>query len=289
MMRLAALLGLVFAFASATPDAVALARSKGTKVAEPLPGETFDFVYDGADVRDKKRAYEGRIFVHAKAKAEITKGKAVPLLVFFHGLNKDKIRFRWMGGGNEGDVRRIVSDLIDAGKIAPVIVAGPSSIVPEAVEKGSSFPVFDAEKFLGQVASELGKQTGGGKVDQARIAVSGHSGAGCSPEGGIVSALRGTTTPLAVISIDTCMSVGLAKSLAKAEKTTHVVVTWQTVSWDREFAAFKRVFADQQKATPPDAGVLRELDALPALPRAHDATVGQTFEKYLPRLFAPAP
>ena len=29
---------------------------------------------------------------------------------------------------------------------------------------------------------------------------------------------------------------------------------------------------------------MRELDKLPALPAAHDATVGQTFAKYLPRL-----
>ncbi len=245
---------------------------------KPLPGKTIDFDYDAKDVGTPSRAYEGRIFVHERASAV---DAPLPLVVFIHGLNKARIRFRWMGGGEEGDVRRIVSDLIDEGKIRPVLLAAPSSIQPDAVAEGSSFPIFDFDKFL-----ELTEQNldGVAKIDETRIIVAGHSGAGCSSNGGIVAAVRAKHVPFSVISIDTCMGVDLAKALGSAPPSTHVVVTWETVSWDRAFDAFTATFQKTLADNPADEGVLRALDKLPALPRAHDATVGQTFAKYLPKL-----
>ena len=64
-------------------------------------------------------------------------------------------------------------------------------------------------------------------------------------------------------------------------------MTWQTATWERNFDHFKKVFAAEQDKHPPAQGVLRELDLLPSLPRSHDATVKQTFDKWLPRLLPP--
>lgn len=261
--------------AGAPPPPTPPARAPGE-----LPGRTVDYPYDGSDVGDPTRAYTGRALVHDAALAA---KDPVPLVVFLHGLNRELIPHRWMGGGKEGDVRRIVSDLIDRGAIPPAVVAGPGSVVRAAVSHGSSFPVFDLDRFLELTEAAL---AGVARIDRARIVVTGHSGAGCNDAGGLVAASRARTRPLAVVSIDTCMAGPLAAALGGAHPDTHVVVTWQTASWPRQIDHFRTVFLRAQGARPPSEGVLRELDPLPALPRAHDATVGQTFEKWLPRILA---
>jgi hypothetical protein len=93
------------------------------------------------------------------------------------------------------------------------------------------------------------------------------------------------------MSIDTCMLLDLAKELAHLRPTTHVIVSWQSISWpEREFGAFKTVFQREVKKAPPNPGVLRELDDAPVnAPGPHDALVGITLRKWLPRLLPPPP
>ncbi|NUP05329.1 MAG: hypothetical protein HOW73_04625 [Polyangiaceae bacterium] len=268
------------ATASATASEKAIAPL--TRDEKGLLGETIDFSYDGKDVKNKSRAYTGRIFLHEK----VLRAKGpVPLIVFMHGLNRDLIPHRWIGGGNEGDVRLIAQALIEAGTIPPSIVAGPGSVEKDAVSGGSSFPIFDHDKFVRQVLENLGDKAG---VDESRIVVLGHSGAGCSDKGGIIAAVNAEKPPLAVMSIDTCMAGPLAEALGSAPPKTHVVVTWQTTTWDRNFDHFRKTFDKAVKAHPAEEGTLRELDPLPSLPRAHDATVKQTFDKWLPRVLPPS-
>jgi hypothetical protein len=245
-------------------------------------GVTIDFDYDGKEDGDRARAYSGRVFIH---RSVFESTGAVPLVVFFHGLNRDLIPHRWMGGGNEGDVREILSDLLDAGALPPVVLAGPGSVQKPAVSFGASFPSFDFDGFVRRTLAVLPP---GIPIDRTRVVVLGHSGAGCSARGGIVSALDGEQPVHAIVSIDTCMPGSLAKSLGGAPPETHVVVTWQTASWDREFGHFREVFEAGVAKSPPKPGFLRELDQLPNLPRSHDATVKQTFDKWLPRLLPKA-
>jgi hypothetical protein len=244
-------------------------------------GRTVDYPYDASDVGDPTRAYEGRAFVPAGP----ADGAPLPLVVFLHGLNRALIPHRWMGGGDEGDVRRIVGEMVARGALPRLILAGPGSVQPAAVSGGASFPVFDPDRFLSLTEGAL---AGVARIDRSRIVVVGHSGAGCSASGGLVAAAKAQARPLAILAIDTCMPVPLAEALGGGPPETHVVVTWQTVSWKRDFAGFQRAFARAKEKRPPAAGVLRELDALPAMPRAHDATVSQTMEKWLPRVLPPA-
>lgn len=261
-------------------EGATLAERAAAASEKALPGKTLDFPYDGADVKDVTRAYSARVFLHDRAMAH--EGE-LPLVVFLHGLNRELIPHRWMGGGQEGDVRRIVSDLIDQGALPPVALAGPGSVAKEAVSFGSSFPALDFDQLVELLVDRL---SGIARIDATKIIVVGHSGAGCSQRGGIVAATRSRRRPLAIVSIDTCMAGSLAESLGRAHPGTHVVVTWQTASWERNFKLFEAVFKKEVAAHPPSAGVLRELSALTPLARAHDATVGQTFEKWLPRLLA---
>lgn len=276
-----------FGVASPTNHAAQLSSSAAPSAGGPtaLPGKTIDFAYDGADVKNPKAAYVGRAFVHDRVLARGASKKA-PLVVFLHGLNKELIPHRWMGGGNEGDVRRIVVELVERGAIEPPILAGPGSVVPEAVSRGASFVAFDLDRFVELTRDAL---NGTATIDEHRVVVAGHSGAGCSAKGGLASVPRARSAPLAVLAIDTCMPGALAEALGAAPPQTHVVVTWQTASWSREFEHFRRVFGASAKAHPAAEGTLRELDHLPARPRAHDATVAQTFDKWLPRILPPPP
>lgn len=259
------------------------ARPEWTPPTDGKRGITKDFSYDAADLKDKSRRYTGRVFAHRAAYE--SRGK-LPLIVFFHGLNRALIPHRWMGGGTEGDVREIASDLFDKGAIGPAILAGPGSIQKDAVSFGASFPSFDFDGFVDLVVANLDP---GLPIDLEKIVVLGHSGAGCSEKGGIVTALRSKHPIHAVVSIDTCMPGSLASALSAAAPKTNIVVTWQTATWDREFPHFRKVFESGVAKSPADSGVLRELDQLPNLPRSHDATVKQTFDKWLPRLLPGGP
>src|SRR5580700_9346210 len=104
-----ALCAAAFAFASAPqrsegdPAVPGAAKARKPDPPKPLDGTTFDYAYDGRDEGHAERSWLGRAFVHTRAAA--TPSTALPLLVFIHGMNTEKIKYRWMGGGQEGDVR----------------------------------------------------------------------------------------------------------------------------------------------------------------------------------------
>jgi hypothetical protein len=250
----------------------------------PLPGKTYDYVYDGRDVGHPERAYEGRAYLPPAAARQ--KG-ALPLLVFLHGLNSALIEHRWMGGGSEGDVRRIVGELVDAGTIAPLVIAGPGSVVASEVSKGASWNHFDVDNFVDRTVAAL---QGVAEIDPTRILVAGHSGAGCSDLGGLARVGKSRRRLLAVLSIDTCMAPSLAERFAALSPETHVVVSYQTLSWgSRPFDLFRKAFErEMAKVEMPD-GVLRVLDHQKPTAAPHDATVALTFERWLPKIVPPAP
>ncbi len=273
------------AAAAASGNTKNTAKAKGSKGKKPAPppldGTTHDFTYDGKDVGHPERAWLGRAFVHKKAAADAT--KALPLVVFVHGINKELIKYRWMGGGNEGDVRRIVAELIEGGQIPPVIVAAPSSVVPQnIVVAPTSWMAFDLDHFVEKTAAAL---KGVATIDKSKIIVAGHSGGGCNVKGGIASALKAKSVHSALV-IDVCMGTDLASALAQAKKSVNVVVSWQSITWaSRPLKDFKTVFEREVKKTPADTGILRTLDPMtPKEPMPHDAMVPLTLKKWLPQL-----
>ncbi len=117
--------------------------------------------------------------------------RPLPILVFLHGTNEARIEHRWMGGGQEGDVRRIAAQLMEAGRIPPMLVAAPSAVLPAAVAVArTSWPAFDLDAFLDATAARL---RGVATLDRARVVVAGHLGGGCNKAGGIAAALSAST------------------------------------------------------------------------------------------------
>lgn len=273
--------------ADAKKGAGTSAKPKGKKPVKPPPldGTTVDFAYDGKDVGHTERAWLGRAFVHKKAAVDAN--KALPLLVFVHGINQELIKYRWMGGGNEGDVRRIVAELIEGGQVPPMLVAAPSSVVPQnIVAAPTSWMAFDLDHFVEKTAAAL---KGTATIDRTKIIVAGHSGGGCNIKGGIATAIKAKNVHSALV-IDTCMGTDLASALAQAKKSLNVVVTWQALTWGkRPLKDFRSVFERDVKKAPVDEGILRTLDFMtPKEPMPHDAMVPLTLKKYLPQLL-PAP
>lgn len=272
----------------AAPKAAAARSGKKAKPPAPplLDGTSYEYPYDGLDVGHKERAWLGRAFVHSSL-ATVT-GKPSPILVFLHGMNTELSKYRWMGGGQEGDVRRIVAELMEAGSVAPMIVAGPSTIDRVTASNAMLlWPAFDLDGFLDRTAERL---AGIATLDRSRVILVGHSGAGCNIRGGLATALRAKTVPFADLVIDTCMATDFAKDLAHAPPATNVIVSWQSISWaNRSFDDFRQVFKRElKKAAPPLEGVLRELDyQQPTQGSAHDAMVALTLKRWLPRLAPP--
>jgi hypothetical protein len=253
----------------------------------PLAGATYDYAWDGVAIGHPERAWLGRAYVPPQVGRDAS--KPVPVLVFLHGLNRELIPYRWMGGGKEGDVRRIVQALIDRKLIEPTLVVAPSSIVKSAVAAAeTSWPSFDLDAFLAETRVAL---KGHATMDETRIIVAGHSGAGCNDKGGLAAiATSAKTTLLALLSVDTCMGLGLAQRLGQVDDKTAIVVTYQAQTWrNRPFSDFKRrlhaarVSTAETGSTP----ILREIEAMqPREPFPHDALVRMTLEKWLPRWFS---
>lgn len=247
-----------------------------------LSGRTYDYHYDGKKDGTRKRAWFGRAYLPKRA---IGAEDPLPLLVFLHGLNKELIKYRWMGGGSEGDVREIVGAMVDDGRLPPMIIAGPSSVVRSEVSKGASWNHFDHDNFIDRTIERL---DGLAKVDASRIIVSGHSGAGCSQDGGLATASPFSRRLQALIVIDTCMAGAFAKSLTtETDARTHVIVGYQTIAWKRPFKEFEGLFARGVKKHPPKENVLRKLDLQKPEGDPHNGTVAITFERWLPQVWPP--
>lgn len=250
----------------------------------PLNGITIDFSYDAKDIGKPERAYMGRAFVHQKAAEDPNAER--PFLVFIHGLNREKIKYRWMGGGNEGDVRRIIAEMTESSAISPVLVAAPSSIIPQAVDVAvTSWPAFDLDRFIRLSEEAL---AGKARIDKKRIIVAGHSGGGCNSKGGIFSVIHAKTRPLAILSIDTCMLPDAAPLLAQAPPDMHTIVSFQTQSWaGRPISDFQKIFVRESKKWPANPNVFRHIEQIrPKEPMPHDAMVPITLRTWLPKLLA---
>ncbi|WP_437967137.1 hypothetical protein WMF04_47600 [Sorangium sp. So ce260] len=284
------------------PAPVAAAGAAPRPPAGPLDGATYDYERPpapasgaapqgaaqagaAASAVPPEQRWLGRAFVHRLSAAD--PARPLPVLVFLHGTNEAKIKHRWMGGGQEGDVRRIAAQLMEAGQIPPIVVAAPSAVLPAAVAVArTSWPAFDLDAFLDATAARL---RGVATLDRTRVIVAGHSGGGCNREGGIATALRASTPVHAALVIDTCMDVDIALPLARSSRATHVVVSWQTMTWARRpISDFRRAFQRGVEAHPAAPGVLRELEQLqPTEPMPHDAMVPLVLRRWLPPLLSP--
>lgn len=243
-------------------------------------GTSLDFRYDAADVGHPERAYTGRVYLDDALGDDASEPR--PLVVFLHGTNVEHLPFRWMGGGKEPDLRAILSDMIAAREIPPLLLAAPSSVRSVDVP-WRMWPGFDLDRFVERTIQHV---RGRATVDLDRVVLVGHSGGACNSHGSIFSATAGTTLRLrAVLAIDGCMDADQGALLGALRGGTDVVVTWQPFTWRRPIDAFADAF---RAASPKDAvRVLEELR--PDRGNVHDAMLPLTLHAWLPRVLERAP
>lgn len=218
--------------------AFGLALASSASASAAAPGTTLDLSPDASEHDRMVRTWKGRAYLHPAVLAEAHTPR--PLVVFMHGLNTDKIPFRWMGAAPDPDVREMIASLIAQAQIEPSILVAPTTTY-ECEMPRSMWPAFDLDRFMALALRSLeGKAT----VDRRRVILVGHSGAGCNTAGGMVAALRSTVPLRAVLVIDTCMDVAAAPLLALAPPSTDIVVAWQPLGWKRPVEEFEHVFLE---------------------------------------------
>lgn len=227
-------------------------RSKSAQEWGPeMPAGSFDFAYLDDRYLAAGESNGGRAMVPLGA------SEPAPLLVYLHGNNESGVLHRGFGGGSRGDN--------DVRTMAPPgwIVAGPSQT---RGAKGSSlWAGFDLDAFVAAVEQATGRQ-----VDRERVVLAGHSGAGCTVGGGLLSKF-GDIKPAKVVVIDVCMNPPYGSLYAEQARAVPLEVYYQPFTWTRDFAGFEKLLsglAKVERITGPFTGNAHEQIVPLALGRA---------------------
>lgn len=189
--------------------------------------------------------------------------QAVPLLVFLHGTNPDATLHLWMGGGGK-DLRPTLREAA-ASSDARFVLAAPSQTRAASSGRGL-WTRFDLQRFVTATRLALASRA---KIDPSRVFVLGHSGAGCNPDGGVVSAARGSLVPAGVVAIDTCLDAEMGAAMGRRPASVKLWALWQGASWPREPEAFRQAVEGSQPS-----GAWFRMEQRPAgIGNPHDAIV----------------
>jgi hypothetical protein len=248
--------------------------------AQEVEGTTIEYEYDARDVGKPQRAWWARAYLHPSVVGAVDQPR--PVVLYLHGVNKKLNKYIWMGGEGSPDLRIIWDGLLREKRIAPAVLIAPSSItactLPTALWEG-----FDLDRFLSSSIRATRDQV---RLDLSRVIVVGHSGAGCNPRGGMVTAVQSVTPVIGALTIDPCMDLCNAEPLARAHPNTGFVITYQR-RWQRDFDGFTRRFLNESRKR--QAVGLRLVQELwPPGPNPHNTIVQQSLERWLPRWIPPS-
>ena len=267
-------------------DPLAVVASLFFTLAEPQlpPPREVEFPFDDALRLLPGQRYGGKAW---RSRALPSDGSAVPLVVFVHGIIFDGERHHWLAPDRNGpwDARSFMDELVDAGSVAPLVVAVPSQ-TRDATDPGKLFVGLDLDAFVRSVDRALAPYQ---HVDRDRIVIVGHSGSACDPDNAAFAALHAESfTPRALLAIDGCMAKSNAHLLATTAHARDVIVTYQQQIWnERPFDEFRATWERElEQSWPRGLRILERLE--PLSDNAHLAIVEQTARRWLP-IILPAP
>ncbi len=212
-------------------------------------------------------------------------GRAVPLVVFVHGIIFDGLRHHWLTVDPNGpwDARPFLSAMVDDGSVPPLVAAAPSQ-TRDATDPGKLFVGLDFDAFVDSVDLALAPYQ---RVDRTRIVVVGHSGSACEQSAGAFAALHSKHSLRALFAVDGCLHIDGARALATAINIKDVIATYQQTVWpERPFAEFKSAWTSEVERTWPRG--LRVLERFePVSENAHLALVELTLRRWLPAVLPP--
>ena len=199
----------------------------------PLAVGNYFFPYHDAQYLGAGQSLGGQAYVPPGAR------DGARLLVYLHGNNDGGLMHGGMGATDTAyDLRKLVP--------SDTIVAAPSQT--RNASGGALWANFDLDEFVAAVEAATGAT-----IDRSRVILMGHSGAGCSAIGGLLSPLR-TIKPQLVAVVDVCAGSVYGDLFGKLGEQVPVHVYYQTRSWLRDFAGFAAALkgrATMEEIVPP--------------------------------------
>lgn len=204
----------------------------------------------------------------------------VPVIVLLHGVNPARDLHLWLGGGGR-DLRELATSLMQRSEVGPFVFAAPSQ-TRSAGSARSLWSDFDLDAFIGALTTVT---DGVVRIDHDRVVLMGHSGAGCSPTGGLASDFwsHGATLPRAIVSIDPCLDVEMGAAMARRPSDVPLLLWWQSTVWPRSPLGFWNALTLNQ----PEGRLDRMLALDVAGANPHDAIVPAAFALAVRELLAP--
>lgn len=250
-----------------------LAVAAVSAFATPAEAKTLYFEHDDARFLYRYQRNGGAAVVPDGALPE----QRLPLVVFLHGTNSTSETHLWMGGGGK-DLRPLVKRLIDSGQVQPFVLAAPSQ-TKNAGLAAKVWQDFDLGGFVDDVVKATEGET---TIDRERVVLSGHSGAGCNPSGGLAADFWSAASPLplALVSIDPCLDRKMGRAFARRPVAVPLLLWWQPAIWVRQPAKFTAALLHDK----PEKRVDRVLELPPVGPNPHDAILPIALESALREL-----
>ena len=244
------------------------ARAAGRKVTFPF--RDADYLWAG-------ESHGGSAFVPES----IVAGDRVPLVVFFHGVNVERVLHSWTGGRGEPDLTELVDRSVTSGASIPFVFAAPSQ-TRGAMSGLHMWQDFDLDEFVRAVDAAIGPQA---EIDRDRVYLVGHSGGGCNLDGELLRAAGSSRiVARAVLAIDTCMDEEDGTAYGNVPESMQVIVWWQPDIWPRPVEKFRAAFRGAAALSGHGDLVMQVMPGLG--PQAHEAILLDAFTSLLPRVLA---
>jgi len=260
-------------------------HSEAVARATPSQYPTFDttgvvpFPFDDAHLLDRRHRNAGGVWVSANAQP----GMHLPLYIYLHGLNRDRIPRRWLHGSH-WDMRTIVNEMTRRGVLGPIAVAVPSSTGDSAQRAETIYPRFDVAAFVDAADRALSPQ--GFRIDRTQVIFSAHSASGCAFRNGLFAAV-GSPAAQTILDIDCCMSAGFAQALSVAPPGQRVIVVYQDHMWNaRNYSGFNATFLHHAARAPDPMLRVLEHYRMEGID-VHNDIVPVALRRWLPALVPP--
>lgn len=238
------------------------------------------FSFDDAHLLDPRHHDAGAVWVTPNAQP----GMRLPLFIYLHGLNRDRILRRWLHGSH-WDMRTIVGPMVTQGLIGPMAVAVPATTGDSAQSSATIYPRFDVAAFV--EAADRALAPHGFHIDRERVIFSSHSASGCALHNGLFAAV-GSPAVQTVLDIDCCMNASFARVLALAPPHQRVIVAYQSFMWNngRSYGSFAQTFLRlSQESGDPMNRALEHYEM--AGVDVHNDIVPLVLRRWLPELVPP--
>ncbi|GAC1352828.1 MAG: hypothetical protein NVSMB1_19630 [Polyangiales bacterium] len=171
-------------------------------------------------------------------------GRAVPLMIFVHGILSDHRKHHWLidDAGGSYDARPFIDALVDSGQVEPLVVAVPSQNNADGYDPSKIFAQLDFDAFVDAVDETLAPLQ---HIDREKIVVLGHSASACYRGNGSFAVVNAKTfVARALIAVDGCLSPESATLLATTTRVRDVIVAYQDQVWtERPFDDFVETWA----------------------------------------------